>query len=47
MALATLIPQSTEPLLDEAALRQRMEALGLGSVSSRAGAGGAAVVPAE
>ena len=31
LALASLIPQSTEPLLDEQALRQRMEVSGLGA----------------
>ena len=30
LALAALIPHSTEPLLDEQTLRQRMEAMGLG-----------------
>ena len=31
LALASLIPQSSEPLLDEDELRQRMEQMGLGS----------------
>jgi len=35
LALAALLQHSTEPLLDEAALRQRMEALGLGAASAR------------
>ena len=33
LALASLIPQSAEPLLDEAALRARIELMGLGSSS--------------
>ena len=31
LALAALIPQSTEPLIDEPTLRQKMETMGLGS----------------
>ena len=31
LALASLLPQSTEALLDEPTLRQRMEVMGLGT----------------
>jgi len=38
LALAALIPQSTEPLLDEPTLRQRMESQGVNSSAAAAGA---------
>ena len=40
LALATLVPQSTEPLLDEPALRERLATMGLAPSTAQGGGGG-------